>query len=205
MRIELKRIEETVQQWTDKDRSPLGLLAAEFRHVLVVSEPLNARICSPASTLERLYTSLVSPEPFARASSTRQFARAFVGRLKAALEEKGVKEFRTDFEVKETFQPVKVAAWYKQKRTTFLWRAFSFATYKPEDQVLAAKAIYAENVDLKNLSKYSHCHLALAVQLPKPNARIAWSQTSRWLERKADRVEIFEDKASLEEKVPLLL
>jgi hypothetical protein len=205
MRKELERIQTTVQKWSDNDRSPLEPLAAEFRHGLVVSEPSNARICSPASTLERLYSSLVSPEPFARASSNRQFARAFAGRFKAVLEEKRVKEFQTDFTEKETFQPIRVAAWYKRKRESFLWRAFSFAAFHSgEQQLLAAKAIHAENVDLKALPKYSRSHLAIAVQLPKPGARASWMDSSKWLERKSDRVEIFEDRQSLEEKVPQL-
>jgi hypothetical protein len=137
-----------------------------------------------------------------RASSTRQFASAFTARLKAALKEAGVNEVRTNFSEDTTFQPVRVAAWYRRREVTYLWRAFSFASLKNvEQQLQAAKAIYAENLDLTGMPKYQAAHLGLAVHLPKPEARADWRQTSDWLKRRAERLEVFEDKQSIDEKV----
>jgi hypothetical protein len=206
VRAALERVRETVSHWSRVDQSPLACLAEEFRYNLVVTPPLNARVCSPSCTLERLYTSLIAPEPFIRASSTRYFSLAFAARLKTALREQGVGDVQTDFFEEETFQPVRVTALYRRGKTRYMWRAFSFATYKRLDQqLLAAKAIYAENADLKSLPKYRDSSLAVAVQMPKPDARADWPRASEWLHRGTERVELFEDKRSLEEKIPELV
>jgi hypothetical protein len=200
----LKRIEDIMEGWPSADRSPLAALASEFRHGLVVSGPLQARVCSPACTLERIYTALVRPEPFMRASSTHQFARAFVARIKAALKSEGIRDVRTNFNEEETFQPVRVAAWYNHRGEQYLWRAFSFAPMRLEQQLQAAKAIHAENQDLKGLAKYQTARLRVAVQLPKPEARADWPKAANWLRRQAD-VEIFEDRQSVDDRVQALV
>jgi hypothetical protein len=201
----LQRIEQAMKGWSREDQSPLTALASEFRSGLTVTSPQQARVCSPSGTLERLYTALVSPEPFIRASSTHQFARAFGACIKAALKNEGVRDVRTNFNEEETFQPVRVTAWYSHHGQQNLWRAFSFATMKLEQQLQAAKAIHAENQDLKGLAKYQACRLRVAVQLPKPDARADWPKAASWLRRKADDVEVFEDRQSVDGKVRALV
>ena len=61
VRRELRRITEAVVG--AGENSPLGSLASEYRHSLVVTEPMKARIQDPGFTLERLYTCLMAPEP----------------------------------------------------------------------------------------------------------------------------------------------
>src|SRR5215210_5452571 len=68
VRAAIERIGETVESWPPGSESPLSNLAGEFKHRLVVSPPLNARIQDPSAALERLSATFVPPEPsFARA------------------------------------------------------------------------------------------------------------------------------------------
>jgi hypothetical protein len=68
-----------------------------------------------------------------------------------------------------------------------------------------AKAVHAENVELRDLDKYRDAHLLVAVQMPKPRARSEWDKAVRWLHRASEDVVTFEDKQSLDTKVPHLL
>jgi Protein of unknown function (DUF3037) len=186
--------------------SPLFELALQFRHRLVVTPPMNARVHDPLATLERLSASLLAKEPFMRASTTTQFAKAFVAQLVEHIRQRGVTDVRASFSEEDTFQPVTIAACYNHASAQYLWRAFSFASLdRLDDQMTAAKAIYAENADLQSLPKYRLARLQLAVQLPKPQSRADWAKARAWLERGSDEVVSFEDRQSLEEKVPKLL
>jgi hypothetical protein len=203
VRLQLDLIRETMETWSDEEESPLAYLAKQYRNGLVVSSPLNARIQDPASTLERLYSSLMAPEPYMRASSTRQFARSFASQVNEALTALGRVGIEIDFTEFETFQPVKVTAKYDFDGISHLWRAFSFASLeKTEEQLTSAKAIYAENVDLMALHKYNNAQLGLAVQMPKPAARTDWQSAYDWLARGSARVGLFEDRQSLQHKIP---
>jgi hypothetical protein len=45
----------------------------------------------------------------------------------------------------------------------------------------------------------------VAVQMPKPRARAEWEKALKWLDRASEGVVTFEDKQSIEAKVPQLL
>jgi hypothetical protein len=205
LRHTLERITKMLSNWPEGSGSPLEKLASEFRHRFIVEAPMNARICDLDFTVERLCSSLLPPEPFARSSTAVQFANAFVSRLTKRLNDKGVKELRTNYSEKDTFQPIKIAAFYKLKTIEHLWRTASFAPLnKPEEQLTLAKAIFAENTEVKSLRKYRNAQLSLAVQMPKPQNRSDWSKSLSWLKRQAQLVEVFEDRQSIEARVAQL-
>jgi hypothetical protein len=205
VRRTLEHVTKVLSEWPKGSDSPLEKLASEFRHRLIVESPMNARICDPDFTVERLSSSMLPPEPFARSSTAVQFANAFVSRLTKRLQEKGVKGFRTNYNEQETFQPIRIAAFYKQKAIEHLWRTASFAALnKPEEQLTLAKAIYAENTEVRSLRKYKNAELSLAVQMPKPQNRSEWSKSVSWLKREAEHVTIFEDRQSIDERIAQL-
>src|SRR5215212_4197162 len=108
VRSALDWINETTKTWPKGDKSPLEILAQQFRHRLVVTSPLNARIQDPPSTLERLSASLLPPEPFMRASPTNRFGNFLARSLRKELERRGASDFQSDFFEEGTFEPVKV-------------------------------------------------------------------------------------------------
>jgi hypothetical protein len=206
IRSAIGQIKETAETWSRGDDSPLGGLAREFRHGLVVTRPLNARVQDPLSTHERLSASLIPPEPYRRASSTRQFSGVFARYLQKELEHRGVSEFRGNFIEEEAFQPIEVTASFNVSSESYLWRAFSFAGRSDlNEQLTLAKSVVAENTVLRSLKKYSDAHLFVAAQMPKPQARAEWDMAIEWLNQASDKVEVFEDRQSLEAKVPDLL
>lgn len=206
VRAAIEHISETADTWSQGDKSPLESLAREFRRGLVVTEPLNARIQDPFSTLERLSTTLIAPEPYMRASSTRQFASVFARYLEKELKQRGVSTFQRNFVEDEAFQPIEVTALYRASSESVLWRAVSFAGQNdPTKQLTLAKAFDAENAVLKDLEKYSDAHLFVAAQMPKPQAQADWGKAIEWLGRTSENVEVFVDRQSLEAKVPELL
>ncbi|MCH7483480.1 MAG: hypothetical protein IIC31_11745 [Chloroflexi bacterium] len=147
----------------------------------------------------------MAPEPFRRASSNLQFANAFITRMQRALAGREANVINADYVEAETFKPVKVALWYEGIQRRHLWRTFSFASLNSADQQLtAAKAIHAENVDLMSLPKYENSDLAIAVQMPKPDERSAWDDVIDWLDRTSHQVEVFHDRLSIDEKAPEL-
>jgi hypothetical protein len=74
VRTDLKTIKDVVTGWDEEEQSPLHSLAVAFRHGLVVSTPLNARMHDAAFTLERLYSALIAPTaPYVRPSTVAQF------------------------------------------------------------------------------------------------------------------------------------
>jgi hypothetical protein len=167
---------------------------------------MKARIQDPSATLELLSASLLAREPFMRASSTAQFARAFSTQLVSEIRQRGATDVRANYLEEETFQPVAITVCYRHDSAQHLWRAFSFASLdRLEDQVTTAKAIFAENADLRALPKYRTAQLRLAVQSPKPQYRAEWAKAQAWLRREADDVIHFEDRESLDQKVPELL
>lgn len=206
VRSALEQINETAKSWQGSG-SPLEGLAREFRHRLIVTEPLNAYVWDPSSTLEELSASLLPPEPsFVRAPSTKQFANAFARYLENELKQRGVSEFRSNFVEEETFQPIEVTAAFNVSSESYLWRAFSFAGRNNlNEQLMLAKSVVAENAVLRSLKKYSDTQLFVAAQMPKPRARADWGMAVEWLDQASDRVEVIEDRQSLEEKLPELL
>jgi hypothetical protein len=207
VRIGIERIKEAAETWSRGDESPLENLSREFRHRLVVTNPLNARIQDPLAALERLSATLIPPEPsYTRAPSTKQFARAFARHLEEAFEKQGLSGIRSDFIEEDTFEPIEVTASYRHNSGSYLWRAVSFASENDlRGQLRLAKSTHGENIELRSLEKYQDAHLLVAVQLPKPRARGDWDKALKWLHRASDRVEPIEDRNSLEAKVPKLL
>jgi len=203
----LEDIRNTLANWKDNEASPLEDLHVRYKHGLVVTSPTTAVIQDKTWVLDRLTSVLLPPAPFMRASSTRQFGRAFARQLQDYIKQvKGLTKAEFDFLENDAFQPVRIAARFSQGKTDVLWRAASFATLaEGESQVTAAKALYAENSDIRELPKYREAALNLAVQLPKPTERATWNDAMRWLQRDVDRVEVFEDRGSLEQKVPELV
>lgn len=186
--------------------SPLPDLARQFRHRLIVTPPLNARVNDLAASLERLAASLLAREPFMRASTTALFAKAIAAYLLREMQQRGVTDIRTQFSEEETVQPVTITASYEYASQQYLWRAFSFASLNgTEDQTRLAKAIYAENTELRLLPKYHDARLLLAVQLPKPQWRADWAKSQAWLRRLTDGVGALEDSESIAESLPQLL
>ena len=57
----LKLIRKILEDWTNPEASPLTELAAQFRHDLVVSSPLNARVTDLDFLCERLSAQLMPP------------------------------------------------------------------------------------------------------------------------------------------------
>lgn len=201
-----EEIRSVVEGAEAEGQCPLPELARQFRHGVIVSPPMKARIQDPAATLERLSASLLAKEPFIRTSSTAQFARAFSAQLVAEIKQRGATNVRANYLEEETFQPVAITVCYSHDSALHLWRAFSFTSLdRLEDQVTTAKAIFAENADLRALPKYRTAHLRLAVQTPKPQFRADWAKAQAWLRRATDDVIHFEDRASLDQKVPQLL
>lgn len=207
VRTAVEQINEITETWRQKDESPLENLARQFRHRLVVTVPLNARIQDPLSTLERLSASLLPPEPsFAKAPSNTQFANSFARFLEKELSKRGVSDIRSNFLEEGPVEPIEVTASYNHRSESYVWRAFSFASENDsKKQLRLAKAIYADNADLKDLEDYRHAHLLVAVQPPKPQARAEWDRAVRYLRRATDRVEPIEDRQSFEAKMPELL
>jgi len=206
VREQMEQVRQAFEGWYERDQSPLPHLSASFRHGLTVGAPTKARIQDPNFTLERLYSCLIAPEPFMRASSTSQFAQQFITRAGAILTKMGAADVQENFDERGAFQPVKVSLLYRVARDLYVWRAFSFASLTSvEDQLTTAKAIHAENEDLRRLPKYREARLSLAIQAPKPSVRAEWSKSLGWLQRDSDRVEQFEDKQSLAAKMPEVL
>lgn len=207
VRASIERISETAEGWARGKESPLHHLACQFKHRLVVSPPMNARIQDPGAALERLSATLMPPEAsFVRAPSTKQWASAFARHLEATAKNQGARRFRSNYAEEATFEPIPITASFDLVNKSYLWRAFSFASENDsKKQLRLAKAIYAENVELKDLKKHSTAHLVVAVQLPKPRARVDWSKAVKWLERASEGVATFEDRHSLDKKVPQLL
>jgi len=174
---------------------------------LVVSPPLNARIQDPLSTLERLSSTLLPPEPsFVRAPSSTQFANAFASLLKKELVGRGVPNVQSNFYEEGPAEPIEVTALYNYDAESYVWRAFSFASEDdPRKQLRLAKAIHTDNVDLRTLEDYRHARLQVAVQPPKRQARAEWNKALKYLRRASDGVEDFEDRQSIEAKAPELL
>src|SRR5215207_8704300 len=54
VRVGIERIKELADAWSSGDEPPLENLARQFRHRLVVTHPLNARIQDPLAAHERL-------------------------------------------------------------------------------------------------------------------------------------------------------
>jgi hypothetical protein len=141
-----------------------------------------------------------------RAASTAQFANAFAKRLGDELTQRGELDFRSNFTEEETFQPIKVTARYNISSDMYVWRAFSFASQSDaKKQLTLAKAIYAENAELRHLPKYRDAHFSVAVQLPKPQARSDWYKAVKWLGRTSEHVIDLEERQSLEAKIPDVL
>ena len=164
IRDNLNEIQETIDGWTEEVESPLEYLASAYQHGVVVSPPQNARIQSPQATLERTYSHIMAPEPFMRASSTVQFSKSFASRMRQELESMNLTVFNSDYLENDGFRPVNVALWYQGQRGAHLWRAHSFASLDTiERQLTAAKAIHAENTDLRGLPKYAESVFAIAV------------------------------------------
>ena len=207
VRSELDHIKEVMQNWSKEVESPLEYLKGAFRHNIVVSPPLNARIQDPKFTLERLYSSLMSPEPFQHASSTTQFRRSFAAQMRSAVGSHGFQILDSDYMEKDTFKPVQIAIWYQgPHKDNNVWRAYSFGSLDSEErQLTAAKALHAENEDIRILDKYGDMNLNLAVHLPKPAARSAWDEVLEWLRRTTDRVEPFVDNKSIPAKISELV
>lgn len=202
---DLQAIEDTMKNWSSLDSSPLEFLASKYKFGLSVSAPLNARIQDPAFTLEKLYTTLIQPEPFQRASSNFQFSNSIASKVEKMLKQKGVQNIRKNYLETETFQPVRITLEYQYDMMQFVWRAASFASANAiEDLLRLAKSIYAENLDLIKLEKYHGAHFCFAVQLPKPQLRKDWQKPLDWLKRSMT-VEEFEDRGSLDEKLPDLV
>ncbi len=207
VRANLESIGERAEAWSRGGPSPLGSLAYEFTRRLVVTPPLNARIQDPLSTLERLSSTLLPPEPsFVRAPSTTQFANSFASLLKKELIERGVANVRSNFFEEGPAEPIEVTALYNYDAESYVWRAFSFASEDdPRKQLRLAKAIHTDNADLRTLEDYQHARLQVAVQPPKRRARAEWDKALKYLRRASDRVEDFEDRQSIEIKAPELL
>lgn len=208
LQSELDEIVAVLADWQDKEESPLTFLHDQFNNGLVVTPPMTALVQDKSWMRDRLASIVLPPAPFMRASSTRQFTAAFAARMRAALQARKEPPIRleTDYSEQETFQPVRVAVHYVTERQDVLWRTMSFASLSEgERQLTAAKAVYAENDDLRELKKYKNSELNLAVQLPKPTERASWDDCLRWLNRQADHVETFEDRNSLDQKMPLLI
>ncbi len=207
VRTAMERIGETAESWPRGKESPLRDLARQYKHRLVVSPPLNARIQDPSAALERLSATFVPPEPtFARAPSTKQFASAFARHLEKVAKPRGARGFQSNYVEEGTFEPIQITASFELLSKSYLWRAFSFASENDtRKQLRLAKAVHAENVELRDLGKHRNARLLVAVQMPKPRARSEWDKAVNWLRRASEDVVTFEDKQSLELKVPQLL
>lgn len=212
--VDLKRVRANLESISERagacgrgQESPLEGLAHAFTRRLVVTPPLNARIQDPLSTLERLSSMLLPPEPsFVRAPSTTQFANSFASLLKKQLIERGVSDIRSNFFEEGPAEPIEVTALYNYNAKSYVWRAFSFASEDdPRKQLRLAKAIHTDNTDLRTLEDYRHVRLQVAVQPPKRRARAEWGKALQYLRRASDGVEDFEDRQSIEEKAPELL
>ena len=202
---DLQTIEDTMKNWSSLDSSPLEFLASKYKFGLSVAAPMNARIQDPAFTLEKLYATLIQPEPFQRASSSIQFSNSIASKVTQILEQNGGKNIRKNYTETETFQPIRITIEYQYDAMHFVWRAASFASSNAlEDQLRLAKSFYAENLDLIRLEKYWNAHFCFAVQLPKPQLRKDWQKPLDWLKRSMT-VEEFEDRNSLDEKLPELV
>jgi len=207
VRTDLKSINDVLTGWDQEEQSPLTYPTSAFRHGLMVSKPMNARIQDSAFTAERLYSSLVAPAaPYARASTTTQFTNSFVAILKQILSGSSIGHPRFNYTEEETFQPVRVAASYAVRTDFYIWRTTSFASLDTTDrQLTAAKAFHAENADLMGLDKYQAAKLGLVVQMPKPSAQADFAKALDWLYRDTKRVELVVDQHSLEQKMPSLV
>lgn len=207
VRANLKSISERAEACGRGEESPLEGLAYEFTRRLVVTPPLNARVQDPLSTLERLSSMLLPPEPsFVRAPSTTQFANSFASLLRKELTGRGVSDIRSNFFEEGPAEPIEVTASYSYDTESYVWRAFSFASEDdPRKQLRLAKAIHTDNADLRTLKDYRHVRLQVAVQPPKRRARAEWDKALKYLRRASDSVEDFEDRQSIEAKAPELL
>ena len=185
VRTAIERISETAENWPRGKVSPLRDLASQYKHRLIVSPPLNARIQDPSAALERLAATFIPPEPsYARAPSTKQFASAFARHLEKAAKPRGARGFQSNYAEEGTFEPIQITASFELLSKSYLWRAFSFASENDtRKQLRLAKAVHAENVELKDLSKYRNAQLLVAVQMPKLRARSEWDRAVKWLHR----------------------
>ncbi len=207
VRLGLERIGETAKVWPKGSVSPLEQLSLQYKHGLVVTQPQNARVHDPLSTLDELSAALLPPEPsFVRAPSTTQFANTFAHILEKELRQWGVPNVRSNFVEEGPIEPIKVTASFNFQSERYAWRAFSFSSENDtKKQLRLAKAVSVDNADLRNLDGYRQAHVLVAVQPPRPQARADWGRAVKYLLRTADRVESFEDRKSLELKLPDLL
>lgn len=167
LRAEIDRVIEVFSAWKRTEPGPLESLAAEFRYGLSVSSPQGIRVADPVFAVERLFASLVAPEPFVRASSTSQFVKSLGTRISDVLtQDFKIADVETNFLEAHTFQPVRIAASWGWGEARQVWRGVSFASSATgEPQLTLAKAFHAENQDLVSLPLYAKARLAVAVQL----------------------------------------
>jgi hypothetical protein len=207
LRKEIERIARLFSERAETGNPPLEWLASEFRYGLTVTAPQGVRVQDPEFTVERLFASLVAPEPFVRAASTAQFVKALGSQIGTVLQVGNhVSGLKTNFLEPDTFQPIRIAASWLWGKTPQIWRGVSFSSTGPgEPQLTLAKAFHAENLDLLALEKYRGAKLTVAVQLPKPDARADFNQALGWIKRDTPAVFPFEDRHSIEQRVPELL
>jgi hypothetical protein len=205
VRAELASIEALLEEWRDAS-SPLARLHAEFRYKVVVTSPRPARISDAAWTLERLTSTVLPASTYARRSSAKQFARSFTKLIIDELHRLNVADVQRNVTEERTFDPIQIDIAYVHADRYVLWRTNSFSSvHKLNDQLGLAKAIHAENSQLRTVADYHDAELNVAIQLPQPHERADWHRVWHWIDASASRAFAFEDRESVSQKLPALL
>jgi hypothetical protein len=204
-------IQQTLDDWSDRELSPLEALSAQFRYDLVVSEPLFARITDVNFISERLMSSLIAPD---RPRSVRDrdkildraFRKEFSQFARHSLSRLGGVGGRFEFSDRRGDTPIWIAAKFRYNEILYIWRTLA---YHISDGIgrkrEKAKAMDAENNRLRSSPPYDEARLNLAVRVPPGDNDIDDPQVKDWLGLHADKVLPFHNRPTFDYYDPRIL
>jgi hypothetical protein len=179
----------------------LNRLSSWFKNGVEVSTPYPAKIASADELLERLYETLVYPVPeIPRASSQRQFERAFEKTLKSVIKIAAPKikcERVGTRKIGKVLVNVGIRTTGPHHKT--LWHPLSLLSKKrPDEQVSLSKATAMDiNVIRKSGNGFSnHKHL-VTLQTPRVKDAHSLKDSLDWLNHEADEVIVVKENQDL--------
>lgn len=186
LRAQLKAIETELSAETASSET-LQVLSRWFRTGVEVTAPYPARIQSADETAEVLFQRLVSPNPFIRSSSQRQFEQQFKKTLDAVARRSGarVEELGTrnlgDVTIALGLQTV---IEHDGHATNAIWKPLSLQSYDATKLQLAFAKETAQDITvIKSLPEFQKQHIYVPVKPPKPSASAGLEESLAWLRR----------------------
>jgi hypothetical protein len=204
LRSQLQAIEQEMQSESASSET-LGVLSRWFRTGVEVTEPAPAKIQSADETAENLFHRLVSPNPFVRSSSQRQFEQSFTkllhnlgNRYGARVEELGKRNLG-DVVVSLGVQTV---AQHGRQTACALWKPLSLQSYEQSKlQIAYAKDLAQDISVIKGLPEFHRHSVYVPVKPPKPSASEGLEEAFAWLKRGGATAAFVEGSRSMEQTI----